>query len=556
MSSHISGQTIGEYQIVSVIGRGGMGIVYRAYQPRLQRYVALKVLPANLAMDPSFVERFNREAHLAASLDHPHIVPIYDFGNDRGMYFIAMRLIEGPSLQTLIERQGALSPARTIAILSQIASALDFAHQRQIIHRDIKPSNILIDQSGNAILTDFGLAKAIGGGRSSSSGVVGTVEYMSPEQIENKPLSAASDIYALGLVAYEMLTGRLPFQGDSLAVILHQQVYATPPPIRRFRPQLTPATDEVMRRVLAKAPEQRYPTAEQFVSSLSAAMQDTSVVPSPMVVPVIASIVGAIVLLTLCIAWIVGLRSAPITQATPAAPTSIALVATATSAPPTSTRVTATTAPSSTPTRTPVMSSPTPTLLPPATPVASGPPGLFYSENFSDPKNGVWDSVSGEISERGYDNGEYFMRIKKPYYYSAVCRRWYSDLLVEVDVRQMDTVAERYGIAFRGNDTMTDFYAFRLSFDRTFTLDKHSKENGFVALLGPTPSNAIRAGGWNRIKVITKGDQITLYINDQLVGNVSDSTYKEGCAGVVICTCDGSPSLSVRFDNFRVAPAP
>jgi len=148
------------------------------------------------------------------------------------------------------------------------------------------------------------------------------------------------------------------------------------------------------------------------------------------------------------------------------------------------------------------------------------------------------------------------MQIKKPYYYSLVCRRWYSDLMVEVDVRQMDTVAERYGIAFRGNDTMTDFYAFRLSFDRTFTLDKHSKENGFVALLGPTPSNAIRAGGWNRLKVITKGDQITLYINDQLVGNVSDSTYKEGCAGVVICTCDGSPGLSVRFDNFRVAPAP
>ncbi len=556
MSSHISGQTIGEYQIVSVIGHGGMGIVYRAYQPRLQRYVALKVLPANLAMDPSFVERFNREAHLAASLDHPHIVPIYDFGNDRGMYFIAMRLIEGTSLQTLIERRGALSPARTIAILSQIASALDFAHQRQIIHRDIKPSNILIDQSGNAILTDFGLAKAMAGARSSSSGVVGTVEYMSPEQIENKPLSAASDIYALGLVAYEMLTGRLPFQGDSLAVILHQQVYDAPPPLRRFRPELTPATDEVMRRVLAKAPEQRYPTAGQFVASLRVAMQDTSFVLDRTIIAIIASVVSVIVLVTMCIALSIGLRGAPTTQETPATPTQIAFVPTASFAPSTSTRVTATTVPSSTPSRTPVIPSPTLAPLPSTTPVASVPAGLFYSENFSDPKNGVWDSASGEISERGYDNGEYFMRIKKPYYYSAVCRRWYSDLLVEVDVRQMDTAAERYGIAFRGNDTMTDFYAFRLSFDRTFTLDKHSKEKGFVALLGPTQSNTIRSGGWNRLKVIVKGNQIMLYINDQVVGNVSDSTYQEGCVGVVICTCDGSPGLSVRFDNFRVAPAP
>lgn len=554
MSSHISGQTIGEYQIVSVIGRGGMGIVYRAYQPRLQRYVALKVLPANLAMDPSFVERFNREAHLASSLNHPHIIPIYDFGNDRGMYFLAMRLIEGTSLQTYIERQGALSPARTIAILSQIASALDFAHQRQIIHRDIKPSNILIDQSGNAILTDFGLAKAMASSRSSSSGVMGTVGYMSPEQIENKPLSAASDIYALGLVAYEMLTGHLPFQGDSLAAILHQQVYDTPPPLRRFRPQLTPATDDVMRRVLAKAPEQRYPTAGQFVASLQVALQDTSSVPDRTLIAMIAGVTSVIVLATLCIALIIGLRGASITQGT-LTPTQIAFVPTASFAPPTSTRFTATTVSSSTPTRAPVVPSPTPTLLPLAT-VASVPAGLFYSEDFSDPKNGVWESVSGDISERGYDNGEYFMQIKKPYYYSSVCRRWYSDLMVEVDVRQMDTAAERYGIAFRGNDTMTDFYAFRLSFDRTFTLDKHSKDKGFVALLGPTQSNAIRSGGWNRIKVIAKGNQIALYINDQLVGTVYDSTYKEGCAGIVICTCDGSPGLSVRFDNFRVAPAP
>lgn len=553
MASHVSGQMIGEYQLVSVIGRGGMGIVYRAYQPRLQRYVALKVLPTNLAMDPSFVERFNREAYLASSLDHPHIVPIYDFGNDRGMYFIAMRLIEGNSLQALVEKSGALSPARTLAILSQVASALDFAHQRKIIHRDVKPSNILIDQNGNAILTDFGLAKAIGGSRVSSSGIVGTVGYMSPEQIENKPLGAASDIYALGLVAYEMLTGRLPFQGDSLAVILHQQVYNTPPPMRRFKPHFTPAMDEVMRRVLAKLPEQRYTSAGEFVAALRAAMQDTSTVPDRTVFAIIASVFTVIAFLLVCIALIVGMQNMLNPQATAVTPTRIAIVPTAPPSPlpPTSTRIVPTAVPSFT-----VVRSPTITLTPISSLSVPSTSSAYYSENFGDPRNGVWDSVSGDVSERGYDNGEYFMRIKKPYYYSSVCRRWYSDMMIEVDIRQMDNAAERYGLAFRGNDTMTNFYAFRLSSDRTFTLDKHSQDNGFVAILGPTQSNAIRLGGWNRIKVIAKENQITLYINDQLVGSTRDTTYKEGCAGVVICTCDGSPSLDVRFDNFRIAPVP
>jgi len=259
---------LGQYQILSEIGRGGMGIVYKAWQPMLKRYVAIKILPPHFAQDTEFVRRFHQEAQNAAGLNHPNIVHIYDFGIQQGYQFIVMELLEGETLASLIARHGALSVDYTAGILAQIASALDYAHSRKIIHRDLKPANIMVTPDSRAILTDFGIAKALEGTQiARSSHLIGTPAYMSPEQIQSQFVTPQSDIYSLGIVVYEMLTGRVPFQGNT-ATVLHAHVYQPPPPLRSLNPQVPPEVENAVIRALAKNSQERYPTANEFAQAV------------------------------------------------------------------------------------------------------------------------------------------------------------------------------------------------------------------------------------------------------------------------------------------------
>ncbi|MDE3090878.1 MAG: serine/threonine protein kinase, partial [Chloroflexota bacterium] len=257
------GTTLGQYQIIEEIGRGGMAVVYKARQPSLNRFVALKVPLPQLTHDQAFVARFKREARIAAGLQNPHVLRIYEV-SDALPYYIAMEYVEGESLADLL-RRGALEPARAASILQQIADALDYAHARGIAHRDVKPSNIMIDRSGNAFLTDFGIARAAEGTRLTQTGAaLGTPEYMSPEQCEGKSTDARSDIYSLGIVTYEMVTGRVPFHADTPLVTLYQQVHYLPPAIRRLNSHISLAVERVVLKALAKAPGQRYASAGEF----------------------------------------------------------------------------------------------------------------------------------------------------------------------------------------------------------------------------------------------------------------------------------------------------
>jgi serine/threonine protein kinase len=270
----LTGKTLGTYQIMEELGRGGMAVVYRAYQSSLNRYVAIKVLPPQLAFDRQFVERFFREARAAASLRHPNIVVIHDVAEQDGLYYIVMEYLEGQTLKEIIEQAGALPPGRAVRILDQVAAALDHAHQRGFVHRDVKPANIFVAEGDRVTLTDFGIAKALSEAEqlTRTGSLVGTPEYMSPEQAEGGRVDHRTDLYALGIVLYQMLTGRVPFKGNTPSSTLYAIVHKPAPAPREINPTLPTAVEAVVLRALAKRPDDRFQQGAEMVRDLRNAL--------------------------------------------------------------------------------------------------------------------------------------------------------------------------------------------------------------------------------------------------------------------------------------------
>jgi len=255
----LTGQTLGVYEIRETLGRGGMGAVYRALDSTLDRYVAVKVLPPHLSENDSFVARFQQEAKALAKLRDPHLIHIYAVGEADGLHYFAMELLEGITLAQFIRQRGHLPEKTAVLVLSQVMSGLYKAHEVGMVHRDIKPSNIMIDEDGRAVLMDFGLAREDYQQKLTVDGsIVGTPEYISPERAQGEHADARSDIYALGVVLYEMLTGDVPFLGQSALATLRKQIEETPDPVSRTVPNVSPGLEAVVRRALAKDPVERY----------------------------------------------------------------------------------------------------------------------------------------------------------------------------------------------------------------------------------------------------------------------------------------------------------
>jgi YVTN family beta-propeller protein len=276
------GTRLAGYQIQALLGRGGMGVVYLAEQDRPHRQVALKLLLDPATASQAFRERFLRESELAAAIDHPNVLPVYDAGDTDGVLWIAMRHVDGIDLAALLAKGGALAPEQALAIAGQVAGALDAAHARGLVHRDVKPGNVLLAVEDGAVthayLADFGLTKRVGGARglTVSGQVLGTIDYVAPEQIEGGQVDGRADQYSLGCVLFESLAGTVPFRRDSELAVLWAQVNDPPPRISEHRPDLPAALDDVIGRALAKAPGDRYPSCGALVATAQAALTGTT----------------------------------------------------------------------------------------------------------------------------------------------------------------------------------------------------------------------------------------------------------------------------------------
>jgi YVTN family beta-propeller protein len=282
------------YRIEALLGRGGMGVVYLADDLRLKRKVALKLLAGELSGNEHFRERFLSESELAASIDHPNILPIYDAGEIAGQLYIAMRYVDGTDLKQLLHREGPLDPERALAIVGQLAAALDAAHARGLVHRDVKPSNVLLNLEGHAYLADFGLSRRTTG-QTEGTGLVGTIDYVAPEQIRGEPVDGRADLYALGCLLCECLTGEPPFKRDSEAAIIFAHLEEEPPS--------PPGLEIVVARALAKAPEERYSSGAELVAAAREALGMDG--PAPWWrTPVIVSVIGAALALAALLAFL------------------------------------------------------------------------------------------------------------------------------------------------------------------------------------------------------------------------------------------------------------
>ncbi|MCJ1676830.1 serine/threonine protein kinase [Streptomyces sp. APSN-46.1] len=288
--SELRGRRIAGYEVESEIGRGGMAVVYQARDLRLDRVVALKLLAPELARNDTFRQRFVFESKAAAAIEHPHIVPVFEAGEAEGLLYIAMRYVAGQDLRALLDRTGPL-PVETVArIAAQVASALDAAHDHNLVHRDVKPGNILVaegtdrEHPEHVYLTDFGLTKKSQSltGFTSVGQFVGTLDYVAPEQIAGKPVDGRCDVYSLGCVVYEMLTGGPPFQRDDDMALLWAHQYDPPPPLSSRRPEVPAALDEVLAKSLAKSPEDRWGSCLEFTGALrqAGAEEVTAIAPA------------------------------------------------------------------------------------------------------------------------------------------------------------------------------------------------------------------------------------------------------------------------------------
>jgi beta-lactam-binding protein with PASTA domain/predicted Ser/Thr protein kinase len=263
------------YRVLRRIGSGGMAEVWLAEDNHLQRQVALKVLHSRYLQDRDFIARFQREAEAAAGLQHPNIVAVFDRGQDDGVNYIAMRYVEGPTLKELIER--GLTPEAAVALVRQVLEGARFAHRNGIVHRDLKPQNVIVDEEGKAVVTDFGIARAGVSEITQTGSVMGTPQYLSPEQAQGFEVTGVSDLYSIGVILYEALSGRVPFEGESAVAVAMKQVSETPQRPSSINPQVSPALDAVVMRALEKEPGNRFQSADAFIAALDQAMREPGV---------------------------------------------------------------------------------------------------------------------------------------------------------------------------------------------------------------------------------------------------------------------------------------
>ncbi|HEY4688799.1 MAG TPA: serine/threonine-protein kinase [Anaerolineae bacterium] len=559
------GKKLGAYEIGEPVGQGGMATVYKAYQPSMNRTVAIKVLPPQLAQNATFLARFRREAQVIAHLEHAHILPVYDYGESDGSVYIAMRYLDSGSLQKRID--AGRMPLRDIhKHLTQIASALDYAHQQGVVHRDIKPTNVLIDRQGDAFLTDFGIAKMVEGTLDlTGTGVIGTPQYMSPEQGQGLEVDGRSDVYSLGIVLYEMLTGRLPFEAETPLAVVVKHITAPLPPARTFAPDLPEAIEAVLNKTLAKKPEDRYTTAGELAAALDQAIR-TGVQPQtkpyaavhpltepsdsarPTVIapgrirlprPARVSLLVGVVFLALIGAFAAIINKRP-PEPTPQGPSAGATTGTNIIVLPPDT--------TATPTPAGATSTPAPGANAGCTPI--------FVDDFGDPSGGFPRGESNRAAW-GYVDGEYriFMKLANEFEAPSL-RRTFADYAVEVDAHFASDVSGVYGLVLGADAATTSYYAFVVDNARNFAVTRR-EPSGATPARDWTFAPSLNTGNTiNRLRAVHKGNVLAVSGNGVLLAAITDTLNLPESRIGLIASSFSQGGADVRFDNFRVCPAP
>jgi len=561
-SESLIGKQFGSYELREILGRGGMAAVFRGYQAAIDRSVAVKVLPAELLHDPNFSTRFFNEARTLAKLTHPSILPLYDFGEANGMPYIVMPLMSNGTLADRL-KGGPLPLAEAVRVITAVAQALDYANKQGVLHRDVKPNNILFDQHDNPYLADFGIAKVLESNTNlTGTGIIGTPDYMSPEQARGETLDHRSDLYALGVVAYQCLTGQAVFRATTPMGVIFKHVSEAPQPLRALRADIPAEVEKVVLRALAKDPNARYATTLEFARALAAASSGSAQPEAGTVVNVAAPTTGA---------------NAPPTQA-PGRPT---------------------------PAPTPV---PSPFSLPPAVNTLENAPAMtsapaakkgglplwalaagglgvlavcavcaalvfgtslfsgdtmssatiLYSDSFSSAGN--WGTASDEISDKLVEDGQFLIRVKQSGYVSwTVPGQSLEAVRVEATVRNSGLEEAAFGVLchFQDND---NFYMGGVTGDGFYAVIR-KLEGDYTVLTDATnnlwqPSDLVPTGVEKYQLALECYDGfLRLYANGTQIAEVQDYNFSSGDIGLFAQTFDNAPA-EVRFDDLRVTRLP
>jgi serine/threonine protein kinase len=552
------GKQLGSFEILEVIGQGGMALVYKARQPAMNRSVALKVLSSPMMVNPAFLARFKQEAQMIASLEHTHILPVYDLGEQDGWVFIAMRYMSHGTLTARIA-QGPIPLKDVSRWIEQIGSALDYAHQRGVIHRDVKPSNVLLDAQGNAFLADFGIAKWSEGSISlTGSGVIGTPQYMSPEQGQGLKIDGRSDEYSLAVMAYEMIIGRPPFDGETpLAIVLKHITEPLTPPIS-INPRVPQPVSDVISKALSKDPNDRYPTTAAFAQALSAVIAAAPIggtLPLPSAAPTeevhltthepakaprrfrpIGIIAALVVLLVMGIG---GLLIISRNQPPPDRPAAtIGLGANVIMQTPT---------PGATPTSASVITETSTVNAERCTPP-------LFAETFDDPGSGLPRGEQDDTRWGYSDDGAYQLFI-------SVANRMQTRLIgtpltdydATVEARFASDKLGSYGLvaAARG---LADYYALTIDGDQRYAVTRRTPQGARV-IRDWTFSPALNQGqAINRLRAVQRGSEIAFYANDVLLTVIQDDGDPDVRRSIGLTAASFATGTDVRFDNLRVCP--
>lgn len=558
------GQMLGPYRIINQVGRGGMATVYKAYQPSVDRYVAVKVLPSQLAESREFATRFQQEARIIAKLEHPHILPVFDYGESDGVAYFVMRYMDAGTLKDKMIEGRPLPLGDIDRLFTQLAEALSYAHSRGVVHRDLKPANVLIDAHENIFLTDFGIAKLLESASprlTQTDAIMGTPAYISPEQAQGNPVDQRSDIYSLGIILYEMVTGSVPFTAETPLAVLFKHITDPLPPPSLVKPDVPPEIEKVILKALAKDPRDRFATTNEFVAAWERALQTRETVqrvPEALTVPptppttgtqtqskpvtltkttsksgtptglVIGCLVALCALFGLGGVFLMASNLGGSSTPTPLPPTETII-----SIPPTSTHA----------------SLPTPTI-----PVVNT-GDVLLEDDFSD--DSKWGTLTDTDSSVQYENSTLHMEVFRENFviWSTPNDEDYGRVHVEVTVTTNSTdPTTAYGFICAQQPKDWSFYYLAVTPAGEYAVIKATDGEDDLFLTGDgkwaTSSEVAYQAATYRVGADCGGGKLTLYVDGKQIASVTDSTYGTGRVGLFTWSGDKAPSADVNFDDF------